>query len=76
MGGTFGFDSGTSMACPIVAGLAARYLEFNPNLRYFEIVDIIYFSRSRGFTAAVDPPVRFLQRPQFRHSHFSAIWIG
>ena len=49
--------SGTSMACPIVAGLAAGYLEYNPALRYFDIVDIIYFSRSRGFTATIDPPI-------------------
>lgn len=56
-GNTYDFESGTSMACPIVAGLAAGYLEFNPGLLYFDIVDIIYFSRSRGYSATVDPPI-------------------
>lgn len=56
-GGIYVSMTGTSMACPIVAGLAAGYLEFNPKLHYYDIVDIIYFSRSRGYSAAVDPPV-------------------
>ena len=49
--------SGTSMACPIVSGIVAQYLQYNPKLRTYEITDIIYRSRSRGFTALTNPPI-------------------
>ncbi len=49
--------SGTSMACPIVSGIVAMYYEHNPELKTYEITDIIYRSRSRGYTAISNPPI-------------------
>jgi len=40
--------SGTSMACPIVAGVVAQYLEYNNSLTTYDITDTIYRSRTRG----------------------------
>ena len=54
---TYEFMSGTSMSAPIVSGLAAGYYEYNNDLKYYEVTDIIYKSRSRGYTAATDPPI-------------------
>lgn len=49
--------SGTSMACPIVSGIVAMYYEYDPKLRTYEVTDIIYRSRSRGFSAISNPPI-------------------
>lgn len=40
-GNTYGNASGTSMACPVVAGIAALVWEYYPNLNYKQIKSII-----------------------------------
>jgi subtilisin family serine protease len=40
-GNTYGNASGTSMACPVVAGIAALIWEYYPNLNYKQIKSII-----------------------------------
>jgi subtilisin family serine protease len=40
-GNTYGNSSGTSMACPVVAGLAALIFEYYPNLTAKEIKELI-----------------------------------
>ncbi len=40
-GNTYGSASGTSMACPVVAGVAALILEYFPNLTALQIKDIL-----------------------------------
>jgi hypothetical protein len=39
--GFYGFADGTSFSAPIVSGLASLILSVNPNLRNFEVMDII-----------------------------------
>lgn len=56
-GKTYGFDSGTSMSCPIVAGVAAQYYEYDHGLKYYQIIDLIFKSRSRGNSPVADPPI-------------------
>lgn len=40
--------SGTSMACPIVAGVVAQYLQYNNSLTTYDVTDTLYRSRTRG----------------------------
>lgn len=44
------------MACPIVAGVAAQYLEYNTSLTHYDITNVIYRSRIRG-VSNLPPPL-------------------
>ena len=57
MADTYQRISGTSMACPIVAGVIGQYLEFNQSLKTWDITDAIYKSRVRGFAQTRLPPI-------------------
>lgn len=50
--------SGTSMACPIVAGIAAQYLEYNSSLTHYDLTDVIYRSRTRGINNLPPPLIQ------------------
>lgn len=54
---TYRIISGTSMACPIVSGVVAQYLEYNTTLTTWAITDILYKSRSRGSVPNRAPPI-------------------
>lgn len=57
--------SGTSMACPIVAGVIGQYLQYNNSLTTYDITDTIYRSRTRGnvVTASTGRPAPLIQIP-------------
>lgn len=38
----------TSMACPIVSGIIAQYLEYNKTLTTYDVTDTLYGSHTRG----------------------------
>jgi len=58
-GGWHYINGGTSMASPVVAGIAALYYECNPNANYQEVIDaIINNAMADEFTGAL-PGVRF-----------------
>lgn len=57
MGSIYQRISGTSMACAIVAGIVAQYLEYNASLATWDITDILYKSRTRGLAALRQPPI-------------------
>ncbi len=40
--------SGTSMACPIVAGVVAQYLQYNNSRTTYDVTDTLYRSHTRG----------------------------
>ncbi len=53
-GGTYGSMSGTSMAAPIVTGIAAMMLSVNPDLTFEEIRDILYSTCTDLYTPGRD----------------------
>jgi subtilisin family serine protease len=57
--------SGTSMACPIVAGVMAQYFQYNNSLTTYDITDTIYRSRTRGnvVTGSTGRPAPLIQIP-------------
>ena len=57
--------SGTSMACPIVSGVIAQYLQYNSSLTTYDITDTLYRSRTRGnnFDSVYQRPVPMIQIP-------------
>lgn len=57
MGGVYQRISGTSMACPLVAGIVGQYLEFNNTLTTWDITDTLYKSRTRGNAPIRAPPI-------------------
>jgi len=54
-GNTYGNSSGTSMACPVVAGLAALIFEYYPNLTATEVKELIEIT-ARKITDSVRVP--------------------
>ena len=56
MGSTYQVISGTSMACPLVAGLVGQYYEYNMTLMPRDVTDVIYRGRTRGL-GNLPPPL-------------------
>ena len=54
---TYRVISGTSMACPLVSGVVAQYLEYNNTLTTWGITDTLFKSRSRGSQPNRAPPI-------------------
>ena len=45
----YAYNSGTSFACPLLAGLSALWLDLYPNLSQFELRDLLRATGYRGF---------------------------
>lgn len=56
-GGIYQKISGTIMACPIVSGIVAQYLEYNASMTTWDITDTLYKSRTRGLAAIRQAPI-------------------
>ncbi len=65
MDGAYQKISGTSMACPIVAGVMAQQFQYNNSLTTYDITDTIYRSRTRGNvpTGLTGRPAPLIQIP-------------
>lgn len=72
MNGTYTLNSGTSMSCPIVAGIVAQYLEYNHTLSTWGITDTIYKSRSRGTSPNRQIPIITIPTPTSLLSGYTA----
>ncbi len=57
--------SGTSMACPIVAGVVAQYLQYTISLTTYDITHTLYRSHTRGnsYNGINNRPAPLIQIP-------------
>ena len=54
-GGTYSAESGTSMACPVVSGIIATWLQASPTLTLDDVKDIISYSATNDDYTAQEP---------------------